>query len=73
MQHLVPALLDQRKYITLKVKVTDQIAIQQNKEKHYLEIWLNGHMFNKVIALDPHKKFQIRVGSTDHDYDVKLY
>ena len=65
--------MDRKKFITMKVKVTDQIAIQQNKDKHYLEFWKNGHMFNKVIELDPSKKFQIRVGSTNHDYDVKLY
>merc|ERR1712154_113261 len=65
--------LDQKKFIMMKVKVTDVIAIQQNTQKHYLEFWRNGIMFNKVISLSPRKKFEIRVGSTNHDYDVKLY
>ena len=64
--------LDQRKFIVMNVKVTDKLSIQQNKVKHWLEIWKNGQRFKKVIALDPRKKFQIRVGSTNHDYDVKL-
>ena len=64
--------LDRQKFIMMNVKVTDKISIQQNKTKHYLEFWQNGSMFRKVIALDPKKKFQIRVGSTNHDYDVKL-
>eukprot|EP01084_Bolivina_argentea_P036124 66856_1 len=65
--------LDRKKFITMKVKCNDTIAIQQNTHKHWLEFWKNGVMYKQVIALDKRKKFQIRVGSTSHDYDVKLY
>ena len=64
--------LDRKKFITMKVTVRDQLSIQHNVDRHYLEFWKNGVMFRKVIALDPHKVFQIRVGSTNQDYDVKL-
>eukprot|EP01084_Bolivina_argentea_P047724 87957_1 len=39
--------LNQQKLMRLKVRVSDNLAIQQNTQKHYLEFWKNGQMLNK--------------------------